>query len=199
MYVVGVTGGIGSGKSAATDHFETLGIKVVDADVASRTVVEAGKPALKAIAQRFGDSILLADGTLNRAALRQKVFSDSAERVWLEQLTHPLIREEIIAGLESATSAYTVLSSPLLIESTQASLCSRILVIDATEALQLSRTVTRDNNSESQVKSIIAAQISREERLKHADDVILNDQSLGTLQGEVERLHLQYAALASSA
>ena len=198
MFVVGVTGGIGSGKSAATDHFEALGIEVVDADIASRTIVQAGKPALVSIAQHFGDSILLFDGTLNRAALREKVFSEPAKRQWLEQLTHPLIREEITAGLESATSAYTILSSPLLIESTQSALCSRILVIDATEQLQLNRTVFRDNNSESQVKSIIAAQISREERLNHADDVILNDQSLSTLQGEVERLHQQYLTLASS-
>lgn len=198
MFVVGVTGGIGSGKSAATEHFETLGIQVIDADVASRTIVQAGRPALQAIAQRYGKTILLDNGTLNRAALREKIFADSDERRWLEGLTHPLIREEIESGLTSATSVYAILSSPLLIESGQAKLCSRILVIDVPEALQLSRTVCRDNNSKEQVSAIIAAQMQREARLTHADDVILNDQGLKELHKGVEQLHEHYQSYALS-
>lgn len=197
MFVVGVTGGIGSGKSAATEHFESLGIEVVDADIASRTIVQAGKPALQAIAERYGPNILLTDQTLNRAVLREKIFADASERQWLEALTHPLIREEIQRGLTQATSPYVILSSPLLIESTQAKLCARILVIDAPEVLQLSRTVARDSNSEEQVLAIIAAQATRERRLHEADDVIVNDQSLEELHRQVAQCHQHYLAKAS--
>jgi len=197
VFVVGVTGGIGSGKSAATEHFESLGIEVIDADIASRTIVQAGKPALQAIAERYGPNILLADQTLNRAALREKIFADASERQWLEALTHPLIREEIQSGLSQAKSPYVILSSPLLIESTQAKLCSTILVIDVPEAVQLSRTVARDNNSEEQVRAIIAAQASRERRLLEADKVIVNDQTIEDLQQRVEQQHQQYLALAN--
>jgi dephospho-CoA kinase len=197
VFVIGVTGGIGSGKTAATDHFASLGIEVVDADLASRTIVETGKPALAEIAKHYGDAILNVDGTLNRAELRQRIFADSDERRWLEGLTHPLIRKEIQQGLSAARSPYVILSSPLLIESGQSQLCSRILLIDVSETLQLSRTVARDNNSKEQVAAIIAAQASRTQRLEKADDVIVNDQSLVELHSNIEQLHKNYLKLAN--
>lgn len=196
-YVIGVTGGIGSGKTAVSDHFESLGVTVVDADVASRTVVAAGKPALEKIAQHFGKDILLNDGTLDRAKLRTAIFKDDGERQWLETLLHPLIRDEIIAGLETSTSAYALLVSPLLVESGQNQLTQRVLVVDVPEQLQLARTVKRDNNPEAQVKAIMAAQASRQQRLDSADDVILNDGSLTELQDRVEALHQRYCDLAA--
>lgn len=199
MLVIGLTGGIGSGKSAATAHFENLGITVVDADIASRTVVEPGKPALAAIEEHFGSDVINEDGSLNRAALRVKVFEDAEERRWLEQLTHPLIREEIEQGLKNATSPYAILASPLLVEAGQHKLTQRVLVIDVPEELQLARTMSRDNNSEAQVKAIMAAQTSRQARRGFADDIIVNDGTLEQLQVEVEKLHQQYLTLAQSA
>lgn len=196
-YVIGITGGIGSGKTAVSDHFENLGITVVDADVASRTVVEPGTPALTRIAEHFGKEILLADGGLDRANLRRAIFEDPTQRQWLESLLHPLIRDEIVSGLESADSPYALLVSPLLIESGQNQLTERVLVVDVPEELQLARTVERDNNSEQQVKAIMAAQASRQQRLDSADDVIVNDGTLEHLKAQVERLHRQYLDLAA--
>jgi dephospho-CoA kinase len=195
MLIIGVTGGIGSGKTAVTDEFEKLGITIVDADIAARTVVEAGQPALQAIAERFGEHILLNDGSLDRAALRKIVFSGPEQRIWLEQLTHPLIRQEITTGLKNAQSQYAILASPLLIESKQYQLANRVLVVDTPEALQMSRTVKRDNNDPQQVKAIIKAQLPRQTRLEHADDVITNDQSLDYLHQQVKTLHNRYLEL----
>ncbi|WP_396588792.1 dephospho-CoA kinase [Bermanella sp. R86510] len=190
--IIGVTGGIGSGKSAATDHFAQLGIEVIDADIAARTVVAAGKPALEAIAKHFGNHVILTNGELDRAQLRALVFADESERKWLEQLTHPLIRNEIINGLSHANSPYAILSSPLLFESGQHNLTHRNLLIDVPEALQIERTCQRDSNNEAQVKAIIKAQMPRQERLKYADDIICNDQDLAYLHSQVEYFHQQY-------
>jgi len=195
MLIIGVTGGIGSGKTAVTDEFAKLGVSVIDADIAARTVVEAGRPVLQAIAERFGKDILLNDGSLDRAALRKIVFSDPEQRVWLEQLTHPLILKEITTGLKEAKSQYAILASPLLIESKQYQLASRVLVVDTPEALQISRTVKRDNNDPQQVKAIINAQLPRQTRLEHADDVITNDQTLDYLHQQVKTLHNRYLEL----
>jgi len=195
--IIGLTGGIGSGKSAVSDRFEKLGIAVVDADIASRVVVEPGKPALREIANHFGADILQTDGGLNRALLREKIFATPAERKWLETLLHPLINEYIFAELAKAPSAYAILANPLLFETRQDEACDRILVVDVPVELQVSRTIARDNNSEEQVRAIIAAQISREDRLKRADDVIVNDQDLAHLDSETQRLHQSYTALAS--
>jgi dephospho-CoA kinase len=194
-FIVGLTGGIGSGKSAAADYFRSLGITVVDADVCARIVVEPNKPALKTIAEHFGQEIIQTDGTLDRAALRQKIFADDAERKWLEALLHPLIFEEIWTQLQFATSPYAILESPLLVEAGQQAICQRTLVIDAPEALQLARATARDNNSAAQVKAIMAAQASREQRLAKADDVIVNDRDLAHLHTQVETLHQQYLSL----
>lgn len=197
MLVIGVTGGIGSGKSAVTDRFAGHGIVVVDADLAARVVVEAGKPALSAIAEHFGEHFIQADGQLDRAELRKAVFADEAERKWLEQLTHPLIGEEITAQLEKSESAYTIFVSPLLIETPQHHLADRILLVDVPVEVQIERTMSRDDNDEAQVRAIIASQASREERLAKADDVISNDRDFAWLDSEVARLHQRYLELAA--
>ncbi|NNG65394.1 dephospho-CoA kinase, partial [Pseudomonas fragi] len=170
-------------------------VHVVDADHAARWVVEPGRPALAKIAEHFGDAVLQADGQLDRSALRSLIFSDPELRRWLEALLHPLIREEIALNLAQAKSPYAILVSPLLIESGQYATTQRVLVIDAPQALQIERTLLRDNTSEQQVQAILKAQASREERLSHADDILVNDSDLKTLQTEVERLHHFYLTL----
>ncbi|PLW70364.1 dephospho-CoA kinase [Pseudohalioglobus lutimaris] len=196
--VIGITGGIGSGKSAVTDRFEELGIVVVDADKVARVVVQPGGPALDAIAEHFGAEVLLADGQLDRAALRSIIFADDDERRWLEQLTHPLIGQEIRQQLEAAGSPYVMLSSPLLLETSQSALADLVVVVDVPEAMQLQRTMTRDNNDEDQVKRIIAAQLPRDTRLDQADIVIDNSGSLAELDGIVAELHREFLARAGS-
>lgn len=192
-FIIGLTGGIGSGKSAAAARFaEAHGIHVVDADIKSRVVVEPGRPALHQIVDRFGDAVLQQDGSLNRAVLRERVFQDPDERRWLEQLLHPLIREEIVSDLASADSPYALLVSPLLVESGQYQMTRRILVVDVPEALQIARTTLRDKVPEEQVKAILQAQAKREERLRHADDVITNDRDLAALHQQVDQLHQYY-------
>lgn len=196
MFVVGITGGIGSGKSAVSDRFKRLGIKVVDADLASREVVRPGQPALAAISQHFGGDIIQADGTLDRARLRALVFANPDERVWLERLLHPLINEYLRQELANATSAYAILVSPLLMETGQSRFTHRILVVDVPEHVQLARTMARDANNETQVKAIMAAQASRAARLATADDVIQNDAGFDALDAAVAQLHERYLALA---
>lgn len=197
MFVVGLTGGIGSGKSAVSRQFAALGIEVVDADVAARTVVEVGKPTLTHIADHFGKNVLLEDGNLDRAALRKIIFEKPEERGWLEKLLHPLIYTEIKNQLRSASSDYVILASPLLIETGQNRLANRILVVDVSEDIQVQRTMQRDTNSETQVRAIMDAQTSREKRLSHADDVINNEESLEQVKEQVEKLHALYLQLAS--
>ncbi|KAA1194480.1 dephospho-CoA kinase [Pseudohalioglobus sediminis] len=194
--VIGVTGGIGSGKSAVTGRFQQHGIEVVDADVAARVVVEPGGPALDAIAAHFGQEILLANGQLDRAALRQKVFADADERRWLEQLTHPLIGQEIRRQLEAATSPYVILASPLLLETSQVELADVVVVVDVPEAIQLERTMARDDNEEAQVRRIMAAQMPRDQRLASADIVIDNTGPLSALDDTVSELHREFLARA---
>jgi dephospho-CoA kinase len=194
-WILGLTGGIGSGKSAAAQCFIDLGVHLVDADNAARWVVEPGRPALAQIAEHFGAGVLQADGTLNRSALRELIFKDPQQRVWLEGLLHPLIREEIRQYLARAESAYAILVSPLLLETSQHQMVQRVLVIDVPESVQIERTVLRDRTNEEQVRAILKAQASREERLKRADDVILNDRDPAWLKSEVERLHHFYLTL----
>ncbi|MEH6576781.1 MAG: dephospho-CoA kinase [Amphritea sp.] len=189
MFVVGLTGGIGSGKSAVSRCFEAIGITVIDADQVAREVVEPGEPALEKIMQRFGPDILLENGALNRAQLRQTVFAEPRQRDWLEQLLHPIIRERIMQKLETSTSRYTVLASPLLLETDQHLLVNFITVVDAPEELQIQRTMARDNNSEEQVRAILSAQMDRNERLSKADAVIDNSDSKDSLQPTVDKLH----------
>ena len=196
--IIGLTGGIGSGKSAVALRFAVKhGIHVVDADLKSRVVVEPGRPALQSIVDRFGETVVQASGELDRAALRERIFSDPQERLWLEALLHPLIREEIITDLASAESAYALLVSPLLVESGQHLMTDRVLVVDVSEETQLLRTTLRDNVPQQQIKAIMQAQASREERLKHAHDIVSNDQDLAALHKQVDALHQRYLSLAA--
>jgi len=194
-WVLGLTGGIGSGKSAAADAFAQLGIEVIDADHAARWVVEPGRPALAKIVDRFGDAVLLSDGQLNRAALRERIFAEPEQRQWLEALLHPLIREEISQFLVAAQSPYVILVSPLLIESGQYKTVQRVLVVDVPRELQLQRALQRDQVSETQLRAIMQAQLERDERLKFADDVLCNAADKSALQREVARLHEYYLTL----
>ena len=189
QFVVGITGGIGSGKSAVTDYLEIKGITVVDADKVARVVVEPGTSGLAAIAEHFGRNILLPNGMLDRAALRKIVFDKPDERKVLEGITHPLIREEIARQLSEAGSPYVVLASPLLLESGQSSFADYVVVVDVPESVQLSRTMTRDGNSEQLVKSIMAVQLDRETRLARSDTSISNEGTLEELHTRVDALH----------
>lgn len=192
MFVVGLTGGIGSGKSAAATIFAKLGVTVVNADNVAREIVEPGTEALKAIAQHFGQTILLDDGSLDRAALRKKIFSDAESsqtaKQWLENLTHPLIRQRIIEHLNNNKSEseadYRILESPLLMETNQHKLVDRLLLIDIPQSLQIERTMARDHNTKEQVDAIIAAQMSREDKQLLANDKIEN---IGTLAELVKK------------
>ncbi|CAG8866932.1 Dephospho-CoA kinase [Pseudomonas fluorescens] len=194
-WILGLTGGIGSGKSAAAQRFVELGVHLVDADQAARWVVEPGRPALASLVERFGAGLLLEDGQLNRGALRELIFADPAQRLWVEQLLHPLIGQEIFSYLAKAESPYAVFVSPLMIESGQYKKIHRLLVIDAPEALQVQRTLARDQTSPEQVQAILKAQTSREERLRHADEVVVNDRDLAALHEQIDRLHHFYLTL----
>jgi dephospho-CoA kinase len=197
MFVVGLTGGIGSGKTAASDHLAGKGVSVVDADICARIIVEPGRPALNAIRQRFGDHVIQQDGALDRRALRDIVFADSNARKDLEAITHPAIGEEILRQLRLSSSPYTLLVSPLLLESSQHKMAQRILLVDVPETLQLARTATRDKVAEAQVKAIMAAQMSREEKLRRADDVVSNAADLPHLYRQLDRLHETYLKMAA--
>lgn len=195
-YVVGVTGGIGSGKSAATAEFEKLGITVVDADIVSRQLVMPGSPCLQAIVEHFGRDLLTDKGELDRKALRQRVFSDSAEKNWLNNLLHPAIREEILAQLEQARSPYVILSAPLLLENNLDKYCQRVLVLDVPEELQLQRTIQRDESPREEVEVIMKSQLSRDARRLKADDILSNEGSIDELRQQVNQLHRRYLAVA---
>ncbi len=198
MWVLGLTGGIGSGKTAASDFFAGKGITVVDADIVAREVVEPGQPAWQAIKEHFGEQALLTDGSLNRAWLREKVFSEPDERKWLESQTHPRIRDSIIRQLQQATSAYAILVSPLLFESGQALLTQHTLLIDVPVDIQIARATSRDQNNADQIRRIIAAQMPRDERRARADDIADNSLGLAELHQQLELLHNSYLLRAAS-
>ena len=199
-YVVGLTGGIGSGKSTIAELFAELGVPVIDADLVARQVVEKGSPLLAEIAVHFGPEILLEDGALNRAALREKVFNHEREKQWLNQLLHPAIRHEMLRQLAAQRMPYCIFMVPLLIENKLTALCQRVLVVDVSEQTQMTRASQRDNNQLALIKSIMQSQVSRSERLQHADDVINNDadlsESLPQLKQKVLDLHHHYLQLA---
>lgn len=199
MYIVGLTGGIGSGKTAASDYFTSAyGINVVDADIVAREVVMQGQPALLDITKHFGEAVLLADGQLNRSALREIVFNNPEQRKILESITHPAIRNTIQHKLAASTSVYTLLVSPLLFESSQSLFAQRNLVIDCDESLQQQRASQRDNVTAEQITQIMAAQLSRQERLKRADDIVVNTGNLADLYQQLDHLHLHYLQLAQT-
>ena len=163
--IIGLTGGIGSGKTAVSDIFEELGIGIVDADLASRVVVEKGRPSLEEIAKHFGQGILTEAGELDRAKLREIIFNSDEEKNWLESLLHPAIAKQIQEELKASSSPYTILVSPLLLETNQKDFCNKVLVVDVPVETQIERTLKRDDVSLEQVHSIIKAQISRDKRL----------------------------------
>jgi dephospho-CoA kinase len=189
MLRVGITGGIGSGKTALTDWLADKGIVIVDADLASRIIVAPGQPALREITDTFGSQYLQHDGQLDRAALRALVFSDEDKRRQLERITHPRIREELARQMDSAVSPYVVLSSPLLLESGQSTMVDLSVVVDVPEDTQIQRTMARDHNSRKLVEGIMAAQLDRDTRISRADIVIDNSGSLDALHERGEVLH----------
>ncbi len=198
MFILGLTGGIGSGKSTVAKAFRDLGIAVVDADIAAREVVAKGSPALKQIADHFGPHILQADGTLDRAKLRRIIFDNSEEKQWLESLLHPLIERHIRKQLTQATSPYVVFESPLLLETRQHELVDRVLVVDVPEKTQITRASARDNNSEEQIRAIMSTQLPRQERLSRADDIIDNSGSAADTAAQAQQLHLKYLEIAQT-
>ena len=193
-YVVGLTGGIGSGKTTASDRFRALGVTVVDADVEARRVVEPGEPALRAVVARFGEEVLTADGRLDRPRLRRRVFHDAGERRWLERLLHPLVNGRVAEQLRQADSRYALLVNPLM--RARDPRADRILVVDAPEEAQLRRTMRRDGVDEAQARATLAAQVGREQRLAFADDVIVNDGDIAALREAVDALHQRYLRFA---
>ena len=198
MYVVAITGGIGSGKTTIANQFAELGIDVVDADVIAREVVEPGTPALAAIADHFGPDVITPDGQLDRRRLREQVFSDPSAKAWLNALLHPLIRSEMQRQCAAARSPYCLLVVPLLVENKLTGLANRVVVVDVDEATQIERTCRRDGVTAEQAKAIIAAQASRSERLAAADDVIENGNgSEMAIKARILTLHETYLAFAS--
>ena len=197
-FIVGLTGGVASGKSEVTRRFQALGVEVVDADVAAREVVEPGQPALGRIAERFGAGMLLADGRLDRRQLRERVFADAQARRDLEAITHPAIRARVKAQAQAAPGPYAVVAVPLLAEAGPAAYpwMARVLVVDAPESLQHDRLMRRDGVDEALAARMIAAQASRTVRLAIADDVILNDGDPAHLDTAVAALHARYLAAA---
>lgn len=195
-FVIGITGGIGSGKTTVTNAFEALGVPLVDADQIARLVVAPGHPCLTALTQALGTHILNSDQSLNRALLRELIFSDPNIKATVEQIMHPAIRAELLTALAATSSPYVLLSAPLLFENGLDALCDFVLVIDLPEALQISRTLARDQVSETQVKAIMAAQISREKRLAKADQVLDNSLPKSSLSERVANLHQQFLNLA---
>ena len=196
--IVGLTGGIGSGKSAASQWFETQGINVVDADIVAREIVEKGQPALAQIQSAFGDWVLLESGELNRKALREHIFQHPFARQQIEEITHPAIRQSIIVQLEQANSPYVILVSPLLFETNQHLLTQRTLLIDASIELQIQRASQRDGQSVAQIENIIQAQMPRDRKLDLADDIAINDGHLEHLYTQLQKLHLHYLELSFS-
>ena len=197
-YIVGLTGGIGCGKSTVTALFAKLGVQHVDADIVAREVVMPGTACFDAICEQFGNNVITESGTLDRAALRQRIFTNNTDKLWLEQLLHPAIRTELLQQLAALSSPYVLLVAPLLLENALDKYVHRVLVIDLPEALQLQRAMARDNADQQQIQAIMAAQMTRDARLQRADDIINNDSTVAALQDQVNRLHRYYLQQADS-
>lgn len=199
-YVVGLTGGIGSGKTTISDLFAALGIEIIDADIVSRQVVEKGSPLLDKIVTHFGDAVLTEEKELDRAALRRIVFNDEREKNWLNNLLHPAIRETMVKKITESTACYVIWVVPLLIENQLTTFCDRILVVDVHPEIQLERAMKRDSSNIDTIKNIMASQVNREERLRYAHDVIENnlplEEGLPSIKAQITALHQQYLVLA---
>ncbi len=196
MYVVGLSGGIGSGKSTVANLFGKLGIHVVDADQLARDAVAPGSLALEKITENFGDAVINDDGSLNRAQLRTMIFNDESSKTWLEKLLHPLIHQAADSALKQATSEYAIYMAPLLLENGLQHFVDRILIVDIDEEQQLQRSTLRDNSTNEKIKKIIASQWPRQRKLDAADDIIDNTGSLNDLEAQVKTLHNHYLQLA---
>lgn len=196
MLVIGLTGGIGSGKTTVADCFARLGVPIIDTDELARELVQSGQPALDEITQQFGNEILNNDGTLNRRKLRQLVFSAAAARRKLESILHPRIRSAVKSQIKSLSSPYCIVVIPLLFESGQADLVHRILVIDCEEQQQIQRATKRDAVELENIQAIMASQVSRQTRLDKADDIIHNNTAPEDLEPQIKHLHQQYLQLA---
>lgn len=197
-YTVALTGGIGSGKSTVADAFAQLGVKVIDADVIARQVVEPGTPALQAIVGHFGPQMIAPDGTLNRRLLREKILL-TWRKSWLNALLHPLIQQETRRQMQAATSPYLLWVVPLLVENRLSGQADRVLVVDVPKETQIERTMLRDKVSREHAEHILAAQATRQQRLAVADDVIENTGTPDAVASDVARLHEKYLTLASQA
>ena len=198
-YIIGVTGGVASGKSEVTRRFEALGVVIADADVAARTAVARGSAGLRAVVDAFGPSVLAPDGSLDRAAMRRRVFGDEAARRQLESIIHPLVRAQLRRECEAAAGPYAMAAIPLLAEGGGRGAypwLQRILVVDVPVEVQRSRLMLRDGIDADLASRMIAAQASRAQRLAIADDVIVNDSGLDELQRDVEQLDWRYRILA---
>jgi len=194
IYTVALTGGIASGKSSASRHFEHLGVPVVDSDLIAREVVQPGSPGLDSLIAEFGD-VILDNGELDRAELRTLVFNDNSARERLESIVHPAIRErsiELVSEYAASEASYVICAVPLLVETGQQNRYHRIAVVDVSVDTQIARLLTRDSTTREQAEKILAAQASREERLAVADDVLDNEGTLESLQSQVEALHQRY-------
>jgi len=197
-FIVGLTGGIGSGKSAVADHFVALGASLVDTDAIAHALTAPNGAAMPAIGDRFGEGVVSGDGSLDRAAMRSLAFSRPEARKQLEAILHPLIRDESARQCLAAPGPYVILAVPLLVESgTYRDRCDRVCVVDCPEALQIERVKARNGLDEAQIRAIMAAQASRATRLAAADDVIDNGGTLAHLRTQVEHLHRQYIDLAA--
>lgn len=192
MLRVGLTGGVGSGKSLVADLFAELGVPIIDTDVLAREVVKPGTDGYQQIINHFGEDILSADKSIDRAALKKVVFDNPQERIWLEKTLHPLIRKLASQKIDLLNGSYCIIAIPLLTENWPHPLVDRVLVVDVPEALQIKRVTERDQCSEELVKKIINSQASREERLAIADDIICNDKDIPYLKEQVLSLHNKY-------
>lgn len=198
-FTVALTGGIGSGKSAVAALFAKLGVHVVDTDEIAHELTQAGGEAIAPIRAAFGEKVIAADGSLDRAAMRALAFGDARERKRLEAILHPLIRAESARRVERASSPYAMLVIPLLVEGgVDRSRTPRVLVVDCPEASQIERVMRRNGLSEAEVRAVLDAQATREQRLAAADDVIDNSGAQSALEGQVSRLHEKYLTLARS-
>jgi len=192
MLVIGLTGGIGSGKSTVAKLFADLGVPIIDADVISRELTQPDQQAFTSIVKHFGNEIVLTDGTLDRAKLRTIIFDHSKERQWLENLLHPLIRNEMADQIKKQTKPYCIAVIPLLLEVEFYAFINRILVIDAPEHIQIERVMSRDNAAKEHVEAILKSQATRHDRIVRAHDIILNDGVMTDLAAQVEKLHEKY-------
>ena len=197
MLRVGLTGGIGSGKSTVCNYFRKVGAAIVDTDILAREVVEPGSSGLELIVKHFSQAILLEDGSLNRDTLRKIAFNDPNKRQLLESILHPLIRQRLKNILVTIKADYVIIAIPLLLEKGWQAEVDRILVVDCTEEQQVERIIQRDGNDRSLIMKIIQSQVSRHQRLAAADDIIHNNNDMVAIREQVEKLHKQYLQLAA--